>query len=173
MKERESEEEVLHDTALALWEKLEEVEDLYLKDFPNREEHNFRFYGNVRVSINFTPYTDCRDCGIGAISIAKEENNDCQFRRDIVVKKTRKKGVVCVVKETDIDPSTNFLQGDKHYPLLERALPQPISYFEQIIQDSNNTGLIFRRPTDQELNEAIKYVEEISLGLCYIRTCRD
>ncbi len=172
MKERQPEEETyLQDTALTLWQNLGEVVELYLKDFPTREEHNFRFYKGIRVALNFAPYENNKESGIGAVSIAQEGDDDCQFRRDIVVKKTKGKGLVCVVKETDIDPSTNYLPNDKNYPVFERALPQPISYFEQIIRDSENPGAVFRKPSSSELYEALRYVEAINLSLCHMQNC--
>jgi hypothetical protein len=158
----------LKEKTLNLWQNLEEVEFLYLKDFPKITPLVFSF-GQTKVSINFFCYEEeCRDYGIGAISIAKQETDYGEFRKDIVIRKKGANFVESIVKEYDLDSATNHLPGDKHYPFVMPDLSQPIDYYEEVLEDSKTPNAMYRELEEEDIYEALKYLDPITNLLNYI-----
>lgn len=157
----------LRENTLILWQSLEEVEDLYLKDFPKATPLVFSF-GKVKVSINFTCYEDCRDYGIGAMSISTQETDYSEFRKDIVIRKTNTGPVRSTVKEYDLDPAANFLPDDKKYPFIMPYLSQPIDYYEEVLDNAKKPNVQYRRLEHKDIDEALNYLNGISMLLIHI-----
>lgn len=168
MKEKEPlKEPNLREKTLTLWQALEEAEDLYLKDFPIQTPLVFSF-GKVKVSINFACYQDCRDFGIGAISISEQQENYAEFRKDIIIRKRDPRFVESTVREYDLDASSNHLPGDKNYPFIMPDLSQPISYYEEVLDNAKNKSALYRKLEHKDIDEAITYLEKISSLLTHI-----
>lgn len=87
----------LKERTLELWQSFEEVEDLYLTDFPGKMPLVFSF-GKVKVAINFKCENSNRDYGIGAMSISEEGPGYCEFRKDIVIGKREGQPLEAVVR---------------------------------------------------------------------------
>ena len=170
MKEKESKKEPnLREKILGLWETLEETEDLYLKDFPTASPLVFSF-GKIQVSINFACYDEnCRDYGIGACSISYQQKDYSEFRKDIVIRKT-KNGLESTIKEYDLDAFSNHLPGDKNYPFIMPALSQPIAYYEEVLNHAKKPSALYRKLNHKDIDEAIDYLDKISGLLTYIST---
>ncbi len=167
MKERNSDREPnLRERTLILWQSLEEVEDLYLKDFPKADPLVFSF-GRVKVSINFACYENCRDYGIGAMSIGRDEAYG-EFRKDIVIRKKRAGPVENTVREYDLDPATNHLPEDKNFPFIIPDLSQPISYYEEVLDDAKKPNALYRKLEHEDIDEALKYLNGINMLLTRI-----
>lgn len=162
MKERNPDKEPsISEKTLELWQTLEEAEDLYLKDFPAKTPMVFAISKKVKVSINFACYKDCRDYGIGAISISKDEDYG-EFRKDIVIRRTSAAPIESTVREYDLDASGNHLPGDKNYPYEIPDLSQPISYYEEVLDNAKNPSALYRGLEHEDLDEAIKYLDKIT-----------
>lgn len=162
MKEKDNGREPnLKEKTLELWQALEEAEDLYLKDFPTKTPMVFAISKKVKVSINFACYKDCRDYGIGAMSIGKDEDYG-EFRKDIVIRRTSTGPVESTVRENDLDASTNHLPGDKNYPYETPDLSQPISYYEEVLDNAKKPSVLYRKLEHEDLDEAIKYLNKIT-----------
>lgn len=168
MKEKDNGREPnLKEKTLELWQTLEEAEDLYLKDFPTKTPLVFSF-GKVKVSINFACYKDCREYGIGAISISRQEANYGEFRKDMIIRRKSASSVESAVKEYDLDASTNHLPGDKNYPFIMPDLSQPINYYEEVLDNAKNPDATYRKIQDEDIDEANGYLERITSLLTHI-----
>ena len=157
----------LREKALILWQNLEEVEDLYLKDFPDAKPLVYVF-GKVKVSINFATYQGNRECGIAAISISEQREDYSESREDIIIRKRSTGRIESTVGEDDSDNYTNFFPDGKRRPTILPVLSQPISYYEKLLNDrKRKPNASYRNLEHADIDKALNYLDQIYTLLAY------